>query len=104
MKRIDNATATENNRFTEGNPAQGIPATVVDAKWLNSVQDEIMKVIEAAGLEPSGAELTQLYDAIVSMIPTDLTPPDAATAVKGILKLATPCEIQSGTNDTKAVT
>lgn len=65
MERINNPTATENKRFTEGNPAQGLPSTVVDAEWLNAVQEEIMAVLEAAEIMPSGADLTQLAAAIV---------------------------------------
>lgn len=49
MKRIDGAGATESNRFSEGNPETGLPATVVTAAWANSVQEEIARAIELLG-------------------------------------------------------
>lgn len=51
MHRIDGPGATQDNRFTEGNPSTGVPATEVRAAWLNSVQEELAAVIEAAGIE-----------------------------------------------------
>lgn len=45
MFRIDSDGATAGNRFTEGDPSLSVPATVVSAEWLNSVQEEIVKTI-----------------------------------------------------------
>lgn len=50
MKRIDSAGATEDNKFTEGDPATGTPATIVSAAWLNAVQEEIAQAIEKFGV------------------------------------------------------
>ncbi|WP_319519626.1 hypothetical protein [uncultured Martelella sp.] len=44
--------------------------TVVTAQWLTSVQEEIMAVIEAAGLEPDVGSWTQLRKAISTLIAT----------------------------------
>jgi hypothetical protein len=76
MYRIDNATAVTpipatpavgpnpNRFFTKGNPGGGIPATVVDDHWLNTVQEEICAVVVAAGLTLDKANLGQLLAAI----------------------------------------
>jgi hypothetical protein len=82
MQRTQNEYATEDNRFTEGNPAAGVPATVVTDDWLNGVQEEIMAVIETAGLEADGEDLTQLYQAIANMIAEGI--PDNTTPVGAI--------------------
>jgi hypothetical protein len=55
-------------RFSDGNPQAGQGATVLSAKWLNGVQEEILKVIESANLVPSDANLGQLYQAIVMTV------------------------------------
>jgi hypothetical protein len=50
--------------FTDGNPAAGLEATVVDAWWLNMLQEEVLFVVTAAGIAPDKASHRQLYDAI----------------------------------------
>ena len=64
MHRIDTASATVDNRFTNGNPSTAVAATVVSADWLNAVQEEIVSVIAAAGIPLSKSTNTQLLDAI----------------------------------------
>lgn len=67
MHKIASNGATEDNRFTEGNAALSVPATVVSADWLNAVQDEIVNVVQGAGLSlesPTGDDGTQLLQAI----------------------------------------
>ena len=70
LKRIDTADATAGNLFTEGNPALSIPATTVAADWLNSLQEEVANVVEAAGLtlDQTGVTVNQLLNAINSKI------------------------------------
>lgn len=68
MHRIDGEGATVDNKFTEGNPSTGAIATAVTADWLNALQEEIIAVLSAAGIEPIKATNTQLRDAIVSLI------------------------------------
>lgn len=78
MKRIDHATATVDDEFTEGNPGTGTPATRVTAQWLNVLQEEIAHVIEEAGgtLDQTGANRHQLFDAIQDLISSNVgTPP-----------------------------
>ncbi|WP_299733962.1 hypothetical protein [uncultured Endozoicomonas sp.] len=62
MHRIDGTGATTDNRFTEGNPQAGVPATVVTADWLNSIQEELVAVIGAEKLEKGRTD--QLLEAI----------------------------------------
>lgn len=67
MYRIDSRGATGDGRFTEGNPSTGTPATVVNAQWMNAVQDEIVGVIEGAGLPLEKTDSTQLLAAISAL-------------------------------------
>lgn len=74
MYRIDNNSAVPTlpapgppgtaGFFTDGNPAAALEATIVDAWWANIIQEEILTVITAAGITPSKASHTQLYEAL----------------------------------------
>lgn len=64
MYRIDSA-GHASNMFTNGDPLTGTPATVLDAAWLNEVQEEIISVLVAAGVTPTKGVVTQLLAAIV---------------------------------------
>ena len=62
------ATATTNpGFFTDGNPATGTPATVVQAEWANGVTEELIAVIVAASITPDKAVLNQLLQALLKM-------------------------------------
>jgi len=65
MFRIDSEGATVGNRFTEGDPGLSIPATVVSADWLNSVQEELIKPIEEMGLALSKPSETQFWESLL---------------------------------------
>lgn len=93
MDRINHPTATGAQQFTEGNIAQGVPATVVSAAWLNGVQEELLAVIEAAGLTPDADNLGQLLQAIATM-GQDIGA--ATTAEAGIVELADQTESIAG--------
>ena len=83
MYRIDNTTAAGSQPatpqagtagyFTAGDPATALPATIVDAWWLNQVQEEILSVITLAGLTPNKTSQRQLYDAIQAIANADLS-------------------------------
>lgn len=68
MHRIDGPGATNDNKFTAGNPTTGTPATVVTADWMNSVQEEMANVIEGAGIILNKAANNQLAAAISALI------------------------------------
>lgn len=67
MDRINHPTATPGRQFTEGDPGSGTPATVVTAQFLNGIQEELVGVIEAAGLSPNAAVVNQLRRAIFEL-------------------------------------
>lgn len=86
MHRIDTATATPDNRFTEGDPTIPVAATVVSADWLNAVQEELAAVITGAGLELDKADNAQLRQAISQAI-TAAKPGLATTTAPGLVQI-----------------
>ena len=67
MHKID-TTGHVLNRFSDGNPLTGQPATVVDASIMNALVDELVYVIEQAGITLVKGTNTQLRAAILAMI------------------------------------
>lgn len=70
--------------FTEGAPALGTSATVVSADWLNSIQEEMMAFLTAAGIAPvkgtNNQVLTAVKELISEAVPSGTTP---WTAISG---------------------
>jgi len=64
MHRIDGPGATAGEQFTEGDPQQGIAPTVVTDDWLNDVQENLARAIEASGIALAKGDPTQLARAI----------------------------------------
>lgn len=95
MERINgSAVATDlfgagKDGFRDGNKALGVAATVVNAEYMNGVQEEIMSVIEEAGLTPDAEDNTQLLQAITNLVkgPADKIVRVASTAA---INLAAP--------------
>ena len=61
-------TTAQNNvaqRFSDNDPA-----TVVDAAWLNGVQEELIKLIVAAGLTPDAEQTDQVLTALAHHVAT----------------------------------
>ena len=58
---------SNNNLFSDGNPATGTLGTLVDAEWLNGVQGELLAIIQAAGITP-GVATDQVLTAINKLI------------------------------------
>lgn len=69
MHRID-GYGHHNNHFRAGNPTTvpPTPPTEVTADWLETQQEEIANVVEAAGIELDKADNTQLLLAINALI------------------------------------
>lgn len=65
MKRI----ATDDGLFHDGNPWTGELGTPVVASWLNGVQEELLAVVEDAGLVPSGLNNAQMLEALRALAP-----------------------------------
>ena len=59
--------------FTPGDPGLGEAATVVEADFLNMVQDELRTIVEGAGLVPDKADDGQVFAAIQSLIADSAT-------------------------------
>ncbi|EHB2443121.1 hypothetical protein JYJ56_003366, partial [Salmonella enterica] len=74
MHRIDTPTAQKDkfgqgkNGFTNGDPATGRRATGLNSDMWDAVQEEVCTVIEAAGIQLSKGEHTQLHAAIGRLI------------------------------------
>ncbi|ELQ3858955.1 phage tail protein [Salmonella enterica] len=74
MHRIDTPTAQKDkfgqgkNGFTNGDPATGRRATDLNSDMWDAVQEEVCAVIEAAGIQLSKGEHTQLHAAIGRLI------------------------------------
>lgn len=83
MHRIDVPSATADNKFTDGSPSGGIPATTVPAAWLNDLQENIMAVLDEGGVVPDRGRATDLANAIVAI---------ANAAVAGSIPGYTPVE------------
>lgn len=84
-------------RFRDGSLTPAVRGTILRALWLNSVQREIIHVIEQAGLTPDVNDWTQLYQAIVALITGEV--PLATEEVNGIVRLATALEAQALAED-----
>jgi hypothetical protein len=84
MFRIDVPTAAQTlsapaaagtpGYFTEGNPQTGQPATIPGMDWFNMVQEELMAILAAAGINPSKANRGQVVAAILTLIATGGAP------------------------------
>lgn len=78
MYRIDVSTAAvarpapapigTEGYWQSGNPVTATPATIMDQDWFNALQEELVAVVDAAGLPHSKTTLTQLRDSIKLMI------------------------------------
>lgn len=127
MHRIDTA-GNVNGLFNNGNPQTGQLATRLSSDWFNDVQENLLTVLDQAGIVPQKNEFDQLYQAIVSIIETSggggtvqqgggvpitrrvnaagLAAGGGALAndVTVTVPKATSADVAAGTNDTKAVT
>lgn len=74
MHKIDGAGATGTNEFTEGDPVAAELPTQVTAKWLNTMQREVVAVVEAAGLTLDDEDDGQLLAAINILIDNAVNP------------------------------
>lgn len=50
-------------RFVDENPVAGTPGSLIPAVWGNSVTEELLSVIRAAGITPAEAATDQLLAA-----------------------------------------
>ena len=62
-----------NGKFVDENTTSGTPGSLIPSTWGNSLTDELLNVIQAAGLEPSELERDQLLEAIRALIETEVS-------------------------------
>ena len=91
MKRFDGIN-NDGGMFQDRNPAQAKLGSVLDASWLNMMQDEVINVIEGAGITLDGTKTTQLSEAITKIIKdysiaSQLPMPNVWAPLKGNLSL-----------------
>lgn len=60
MHRIDGPGAGAGGTFQDGNPSTATPSTILIASWMNALQEELLNILEKAGVEPSKADNAQL--------------------------------------------
>ncbi len=70
MQKISSITdsADSDNEFTDGSVASGIQSTILPAAWFNTIQRELVKVVEGSGAELNPQDYTQVYTAIKYLI------------------------------------
>lgn len=68
MERVQGPGATIDNKFTEGDPGLGVPATTVTANILNAIQEELSLFIEAQGITLVNNTYTQLQAAMAAYL------------------------------------
>ncbi|MGX4726167.1 gp53-like domain-containing protein [Pseudomonas corrugata] len=93
-------------KFVDEDVVAGTPGSLIPAQWGNAVTEELLNVIESAGLTPDEDNNAQLLAAVNSKIAAAIpsAPPDASTTVKGLVELATDAETQAGVDALRAVT
>lgn len=101
MHRIDGPGATAENRFTDGDPVAGTPATMVTDDFMNDVQEEIMSVLTDRGIAPVKGVQNQLLTAIKALVANIA---QATELIRGAAKIATQALTNAGTDDTTIVT
>lgn len=74
MHKIDHPTATGDNQFTEGNPASGIPATVLTAEFMNMIQAELVALAEGLGMTLDSEDNAQIITGLFGLPHTYTAP------------------------------
>lgn len=80
MKYVPPIGGAANDSYVNENPATGVDGSPVDFKAIEHPLRELNHLISAAGLTPSESDLTQVHQAIITLI--------AASAVSGLQDLA----------------
>lgn len=86
--------------YADPNPGTGFEGSQLPADVFEHPQQEILNAIATGGLVASGADLTQLSQAIVNIIRAT----GATAALKGSVERATQTEVDAGTDDERYIT
>ncbi|EMO6449665.1 phage tail protein [Raoultella planticola] len=70
MKKVGSTTDTadSNGEYTNGNVANGVPPTIINAEMLNTFQRELVAVVEGAGITLDPANDAQVLAAINALV------------------------------------
>lgn len=68
---ISGVNADSNDEWTNGNVANGVTPTTLDAGWLNTLQREMVNIVETAKLTLSSSDDTQVLQAIQLLAATN---------------------------------
>lgn len=74
-------------QFTDGNPAEGVPASLDPASWANAVTNEILNVMAAGGQTPDETKTNQLLLAIQNLLGSESIP-NATDSTAGLMSAA----------------
>ncbi|CAI0840786.1 Uncharacterised protein [Serratia proteamaculans] len=74
MRKVGSTTDTAdaNGEYTNGNVAQGIPPTIINAEMLNTLQRELIGVVEGAGMALDPTDDNQAFKAIKSFLGSNM--------------------------------
>ncbi len=89
MQKIGSITDTADSagEFTDGNVAGGVSPTILPAEWFNTIQRELINIIQNAGLTPDPNNDSQIVTAIQNIYPVGIPYPyPGATPPTGWLK------------------
>lgn len=82
-------------KFVDEDAAMGRQGSLVPSAWGNSVTDELLNVLRAAGVEPDEALQDQLSKVLIR---------DPTEALRGMPVVASQVEVDAGVDDAKVVT
>lgn len=64
MHLVDSPNATVSNEFQDSNPGGGIAGTALEAKWHNTIQDELAFICSEAGIALDDEDNNQIVEAL----------------------------------------
>ncbi|CQJ66487.1 tail fiber protein [Yersinia enterocolitica] len=86
---IPNTRADNNGEFTDGNVAGGIPPTILPAEWFNTIQRELMSILNAAEIEADSDAFDQVLLAIQKLVSEEIPEiKDGSLTQKGVVQLS----------------
>ncbi|MCI8212572.1 hypothetical protein AUC61_23865 [Pseudomonas sp. S25] len=92
-------------KFVDENPSTGQIGSLIPADWGNSVTEEILSVIDAAGITPLESDHSQLERAVNALISRAIpeAPKQSTETIAGVNKIAALEDVESGTDKVKSV-
>ncbi|MCO7573374.1 hypothetical protein NJH78_25630 [Pseudomonas chlororaphis] len=95
-----------NGKFVDENSATGQVGSLIPSTWGNAVTNELLNVIESAGLQPDELNDAQLLGAIQELISSKIpeSPGQATENSAGVAKVATSLQLAEGADDSAFIT